>query len=341
MIEKVSLKGIAVCLFFASILSFESRIELNSTKEVEVDLNFAGDCTLGTDESFTYSNQFTDVFNSEKRYDYFFENMQSLFKYDDLTIVNLEGPLTNSKSINKKLYNFKGPAEYANILLSGDVDAVNVANNHMKDYGEEGYEDTKKNLSDYNIPYFGYDNFYIYEKDGIKIGFAGLTTITDGTVETRIDNAILYFKENNCNSIIFTFHWGTEREYKQNNIQQKVAHYAIDKGADFVVGHHPHVLQGIEEYNGKYIVYSLGNFCFGGNTNPPDKDTMVFNLNLKYKDGLMTNYSGTIYPAKVSSVNNRNDYKPTLANGDEYNRIMQKILKYSNIKTNESGEIIK
>ena len=162
MIDKISLKGIAACMAFASILSFGTKVDVNNSKEVDVELNFAGDCTLGTDLSFTYSNQFTDVFKAENRYDYFFENMQSLFKNDDLTVVNLEGPFTSSNSINKKLYNFKGPAEYANILLSGDVDAVNIANNHMKDYGEQGYEDTKNNLNNYGIPFFGYDNFYIY-----------------------------------------------------------------------------------------------------------------------------------------------------------------------------------
>ena len=360
----ICFSGIAVCVLVASVLQVSQNAsnapneeiaqqeiikqeetkqtaEISKTKETQIVLNFAGDCTLGTDETFTYTNQFTEVFNKENRYDYFFENMQSLFQDDDLTIVNLEGPLTTNGKRASKLYSFRGSPLYVNILLSGNVDVVNLANNHTKDYGEIGYEDTLKTLNDNAIPYFGYDDYYIYQKEGIKIGFAGLTQVGDGTIENRIDNAIAYFNDNNCNSIIFTFHWGTEREYKQNSMQQKVAHYAIDKGADLVVGHHPHVLQGIEQYNGKYIVYSLGNFCFGGNTNPPDKDTMVFNLMLKYEDGALKDYEATIYPAKVSSVDNRNDYKPTLSSGDEYKRIINKILKYSNVNTNEEGKIIK
>ena len=100
------------------------------------------------------------------------------------------------------------------------------------------------------------------------------------------------------------------------------------------------MLQGIEKYKGKYIVYSLANFCFGGNTNPPDKDTMVFNYKLTFENKKLTNIVATIYPARVSSVNNRNDYKPTLATGEERTRIINKILKYSNIKVDENGVVI-
>jgi len=320
----------------------ESKVldSLPQLKVVEVTMNFAGDCTLGTDPSFGYSNTFTDVFAAEKRYDYFFENMQELFANDDVTVVNLEGPFTDSTNRVVKKFNFKGPAEYANILISGNIDAVNLANNHTMDFGQKGYEDTLNTLNDYNIPYFGYDNYYIYEKDGVKIGFAGLTSIGDGTIYKRIDNAMVYFDENDCDSKIFTFHWGIEREYCQNGNQQKVGRYVIDKGADLVVGHHSHVLQGIEKYKGRYIVYSLANFCFGGNTNPPDKDTMVFNYKLKFENHKPKDIVATVYPARVSSVNNRNDYKPTLASGDERTRIMNKILKYSNIKVDDNGIVI-
>ena len=327
-----------------SIVETQESMIVDSTPEdnhVSISINFAGDCTIGSDSNFGYANTFYDVYNKEQDYSYFFANMKDLFLDDDLTVVNLEGTLTDYNVKNPKEFNFKGPPHYANILLSGDINAVNLANNHTKDYGQKGFEDTIQTLEEYNIPYFGYDNYYIYEKDGIKIGFAGLTSIWDGTINKRIDDAIAFLDENGCDAKIFTFHWGIEREYKQNANQQRVGRYAIDKGADLVVGHHPHVIQGIEEYNGKYIVYSLSNFCFGGNTNPPDKDTMVFNLKLDFEDNELVDSLATIYPAKVSSVNNRNDYKPTLAEGEEYNRIMNKILRYSNIGVNESGEILR
>ena len=302
-------------------------------------MNFVGDCTIGSDSNFGYNNTFFNVYDREQDYGYFFSNMQDLFLNDDLTIANFEGTLTDYTVKTPKEFNFRAPPHYANILLSGDIDAVNLANNHTKDYGQTGYNDTLKTLEEKNIPYFGYDNYYIYEKDGIKIGFAGLTAIWDGTIEQRIDNALSYFRENECNSTIFTFHWGNERVYKQNIYQVNVAHYAIDHGADLVVGHHPHVLQGIEKYNGKYIVYSLGNFCFGGNTNPPDKDTMIFNIIFEYEDGKLINTNAKVYPAKVSSVSNKNDFKPTLAEGEEYYRILNKISKYSNVEFDDFGKI--
>ncbi len=304
--------------------------------KVNVIMNFAGDCTLGSDSNFGYKNTFFDVFD-HNTYDYFFSNMQSLFANDDLTIVNLEGTFTDYMVKTPKQFNFRASPEYANIILSGDVDVVNLANNHTKDYGQKGYDDTLQTLKDNNIPFFGYDNYYIYEKEGIKIGFAGLTSIWDGTIEKRIDNAISYFNENECNAIIFTFHWGIERAYKHNETQQRVGRYALDHGADLVVGHHSHVIQDIEEYNGKYIVYSLSNFCFGGNTNPNDKDTFVFNTDFEFEDGKLVKMTPRVYPAKVSSVNYRNDFKPTLAEGDEYFRILNKINRYSNAKFGEDG----
>ena len=248
----------------------ESKEPLPSS--VKIVMNFAGDCTIGSDSNYGYKNTFYDVYDQQQgNYSYFFENMQSLFANDDITVVNFEGTLTDYKVKTPKEFNFRAPPEYANVILSGDIQAVNLANNHTKDYGQTGYDDTLKTLEEYGIPYFGYDNYYIFEKDGIKIGFAGLTAIWDGTIEKRIDNAIAYFDENSCNAKVFTFHWGNERVYKQNEYQKRVGHYAIDHGVDLIVGHHPHVVQGIEEYNGKYIVYSLGNFCFGGNTNPQTK----------------------------------------------------------------------
>ena len=315
--------------------------QLEQIKKTSITMNFVGDCTLGSDSNFGYKNTFFNVYDREQNDGYFFSNMQELFANDDITVANLEGTFTDYTVKTPKKFNFRAPPHYANILISGDIDIVNICNNHIKDYGQKGYDDTLDTLSNYGIPYFGFDNYYIYEKDGIKVGFVGLASIWDGTINNRIDKAIAYFNENNCNSIIFTFHWGTEREYKQNSSQIKVAHYAIDHGADLVIAHHPHVLQGIEEYNGKYIVYSLGNFCFGGNTNPPDKDTMVFNVVFEYEDGMQTNVTAKIYPARVSSVNNVNDFRPTLAQEQEYDRIIQKVLKYSNIEVDDNGVIKK
>lgn len=301
---------------------------IKEKKITKVVINAAGDCTIGYDTNFGYSNSFNEVL-SKNNYAYFFSNMQELFAKDDLTVVNLEGTFTEHNVKVPKAFNFKGPKDYVNVLTSGDIEVVNIANNHIRDYGEIGYKDTVNTLNEAGVDYFGFDKYHIYEKDGIKIGFAGIYSIENMNCTTDIDKAIAYFKENDVNTIILSFHWGIERSYKQSNLQKKVAHYAIDNGADLILGHHPHVLQGIEVYNGKYIVYSLGNFSFGGNKNPPDKDTMVFNITFTYEDETMTDTDVVIYPASVSSVANKNDYKPTLLEGAEYTRVLSKIAKYS------------
>ncbi len=130
--------------------------------------------------------------------------------------------------------------------------------------------------------------------------------------------------------IIVNFHWGIEKEYVPNDTQKTLAHLAIDEGADLVIGHHPHVLQGIERYKGKYIAYSLGNFSFGGNSNPSDKDTMIFQQTFTVADGKAeTNDDINIIPCSLSSASGYNDYCPTPLEGSEKERVLEKLQEYS------------
>lgn len=126
--------------------------------------------------------------------------------------------------------------------------------------------------------------------------------------------------------IIVVFHWGNERETVPDSNQMTLGHLAVDYGADLVVGHHPHVLQGIEEYRGRYIVYSLANFCFGGNSAPTDMDTMIFQQTFTLRNGEVLCDSNTkIIPCSVSSATGYNNYQPTPSEGSEAERILQKI----------------
>jgi poly-gamma-glutamate synthesis protein (capsule biosynthesis protein) len=126
------------------------------------------------------------------------------------------------------------------------------------------------------------------------------------------------------------FHWGIEREYRPNNVQIQLAHAAVDLGADLVIGEHPHVLQGVENYKGKKIVYSLGNFSFGGNKNPSDKDSMIFQQTFTIRDGQIQGYDNyKIIPCSISSVKERNNYQPTILEGTEAERVMNKIREIS------------
>lgn len=130
--------------------------------------------------------------------------------------------------------------------------------------------------------------------------------------------------------ILACCHWGVEREYYPEDYQKTLGRKCIDWGADLVIGHHPHVLQGVEEYQGKFIIYSLGNFCFGANRNPSDKDAMLFQQTFTFVDGVkQDDQEIRVIPCSVSSVKNRNDFKPTPATGEEAQRILDRINEYS------------
>jgi len=130
--------------------------------------------------------------------------------------------------------------------------------------------------------------------------------------------------------VIAYFHWGHDRTNVPNDSQRRVGRFAIDNGADLVLGAHPHVIQGIEEYKGKNIVYSLGNFAYGGHANPEDKDTFIFQQTFTFIDGKLQNTNETnIIPTYVSSLRHRNNYQPTPAEGAEAERILARIEKYS------------
>lgn len=296
-----------------------------------ITISAAGDVTLGRDADTAYHNSFDQEVELQKRnYSYFMKNVKPIFEKDDLTIVNLEGPLTNAAITAEKKFRFKGPAVYTEVLRQGSIESVNLANNHMFDYLDQGYWDTVSNLSAADLGYFGFEHHYIKEVKGIKIGMVGfLGWDNSKQKKEEIKKAVTSLKEKGANLIIASFHWGEERKYTPNNIQKDLGRYCIDIGVDLVLGHHPHVLQGIETYKGKNIVYSVGNFCFGGNKNPSDKDAFIYQHSFWFKDDVLQMHEGQIVPVSISSIKNRNNYQPTPLQGIEADRVMDKIRKYS------------
>jgi poly-gamma-glutamate synthesis protein (capsule biosynthesis protein) len=305
----------------------EVPIEITTPEpEVSITVSVVGDCTLGTDENFNYSrslNAYYEKYGPE----YFLKNVKSIFESDDLTIANLEGTFTNSTSRVDKTYAFKGPAEFVNILTSSSVESVTVANNHSRDYGPQSLTDTKATLDAAGVIHFGYDETSVVEVNGIKVGLIGIYELIDHTGRAQqVKDHIAKVKSEGAEIVIVIFHWGIERDAAPNSHQTMLARLAIDEGADLVCGHHPHVLQGIEVYKGKNIVYSLGNFCFGGNSNPSDKDTMIFQQTFTFtKDGMKEDNVTNVIPCSLSSEKSRNNYQPTPAIGEEAARIMKKI----------------
>lgn len=312
----------------------EQQPEENETKAetepVSITISAAGDCTLGTDEYFDPSTSLNAYYDSNGPA-YFFQNVKSIFEADDLTIVNMEGTLTEETTRQDKTYAFKGPAEYTQILTDGDVEAANLANNHSHDYGDKSYTDTIAALDAAGITNFGYDRTAVMDVNGVKVGLVGTYELAEGMgCEDEMISNIKAVEDQGAQIVIVSFHWGIERENYPTENQVNLAHSAIDNGADLVLGHHPHVLEGIEVYNGKNIVYSLGNFCFGGNSNPSDKDTMIFQQTFTVQDGELVEDNVTnIIPCSISSDSSYNNYQPTPLEGDEADRVKGRIEEYS------------
>lgn len=295
---------------------------------VSLTLSVVGDCTLGTDETFDYDTSLNAYYENYGA-DYFLQNVKDIFSTDDLTIANFEGTLTDSDEREDKTFAFKAPASYASILTGGSVEAVNTANNHSHDYGDQSFDDTLAALDDAGIVHFGYDETAVMDVKGIKVGLVGIYELYDHLErEQQLKDNIAKVKADGAQLIVVIFHWGNETETVPDSNQTTLGRIAIDEGADLVCGHHPHVLQGIETYKGKNIVYSLGNFCFGGNSSPSDMDTMIYQQTFTIDaDGVKKDNVTNIIPCSISSAayDGYNNYQPTPAEGDEATRILGKI----------------
>ena len=294
-------------------------------------ISFAGDFTLGTDTKFGYDGSLPAAFiNSGRKYSYFMQNVSSIFSQDDYTVVNLETTFTDSNVKAPKdgdvFYNFKGPKDYVNILTGASIDGVTIANNHIYDYGKQGMQDTVNVLKENNIDICGEGYKILKDIKGIKFGFLGYTgwEYSNG-LKNQIVNDINELKKQGAKVVIPYFHWGIERSYEPYDVQQSLGRFAIDNGADVVIGSHPHVIQSMENYKGKLIVYSMGNFCFGGNSNPTDKRTFILQCKANMEDDKLINFEYKVLPAMISSRNDKNDYIPTLAKGENKSNILEKL----------------
>lgn len=305
-----------------------------SVKKASVTLTFAGDCTLGIDANSPYTNSFVYQYDKVSDPAWFFENVSEYFSNDDITMVNLETALTTSNDKKDKEFAFKGDPEYADILDEGSVEVVDICNNHAMDYNYQGYRDTIDALDEYSVGYFGYivdtgeDHVFVKEVNGVKVAYIGYKEWNDlEDKKTRIKNNIERLKgEESVDIAVVNFHWGEEGSYIQSADQTLLARYCIDNGADLVIGHHPHVVQQIEEYKGKYIAYSLGNFSFGGNYNPKDKDCIIFQQTFELEGDEIVDSTVKVIPCSISSVSYRNDYKPTpYTEEEDIDRVAKKV----------------
>lgn len=303
-------------------------------------LSFIGDCTLWSNQNYAqHSAGYAKTINGD--YSYPFANTIQYFSNDDCTFANLECILSDTQltyDYTATLFPFIAPTEYTNIMLQGGVDFVTTANNHMMDCYEAGAESTYATLEEYGLAYGKECQSQIIETPtGLKIGVytAGLNMRPDWKTDTAIE-AIKSMREEGAEFIICMFHWGEELYYEPFEYQTTLAHACIDAGADLIYGSHSHCLQPIEEYNGKLILYSMGNWTFGGNTTPSDPDTAIVQVTLtREEDGSLSRDGYTVIPCCVSSkideaqskAQNYNDYKPTPyeEGTDAYYRVLSKL----------------
>lgn len=294
----------------------------------EVLISSVGDCTLGTDPKFSGETMPVVLNNNNMNFSYLFKNVRSYFENDDLTIANLETTFTEHNEKQTKAFNFKASPSYAKALTLASIETVNISNNHIYDYMQKGFEDTKKTLENEKIAYFGEGTIYktkIKNKKFAMLGYQGW----EGNVNFDKLKSLISDLKSDDYTVIINFHWGIERQYYPIEFQKKLSRFCIDNGADLIIGHHPHVLQGIETYKGKFICYSLGNFCFGGNTNPSDKDTMIVQTLFKFENDDLIDIGLKVIPCSISSVNYKNDYCPTPLKGSENSRVLTKLNKIS------------
>lgn len=289
-------------------------------------LTFAGDCTFGSNPKNRYAlSSFENTVGENWAYP--FANVLTYFENDDCTLVNLEGTLTETGHRIPKAFNFKGSPEYVNILTQNSVEAVSLANNHSRDYGQEGYENTVATLESAGVFYAEENTSTVFTLDsGLTIGIYG-TVYYSMDVEHMVSE-ITAMKQAGVDVVIFAPHWGAEEYYKPNNVQVDAGHAAIDAGAHIVWGSHPHVLQPMEAYNGGMIYYSMGNFSFGGNLYPDDYDTALIQQEvIRHPDGTVILGETTVVPCSVTSEKGHNNFQPTPCQkgSPQYGRVMKKL----------------
>ena len=279
-----------------------------------------GDFTVGGD-SRKSSNIWDEALEKHKGdYHFAMKNTRDILLADDLTIVNFEGTLTESTHVPSSKKNnqflFSAPPEYVTMLSENGVEAVALENNHTMDHGEEAYIETQTHLSNAGVVWSGGGEIGVIEIKGIQIAMLSYLCIDRydqlwDTVPADIAAAKAQYP-----LVIVSFHWGNELMYYPTDNQIKMGRLAVDSGADLVLGHHSHRIQPIEYYNGVYICYSLGNFCFAGNSKPSDMTSYLFQTRFRVRETeegqQITNEGFIIIPIRISSRADKNDFIPTV-----------------------------
>ena len=297
-----------------------------------ITITAVGDCTLGTYKTSSGSTSKFGKYVEQYGYDYFFDNVRSLFEQDDITIVNLEGPLTSHKEKRAgRTFNFRGDPEWVQILSGSSVEICNVANNHFLDYKKVGAEETVATLEAAGIGVSGYGYEYYTEVKGITIGSVGFT---EWNFEAEDILETVKAAREKCDLLIVSMHWNEEGARKMSSYCKKMGKALVDAGADLVIGNHTHFPGEIMQYNGKYIIGSLGNFCFGGNDVIKHFECVIFRQRFTVNgDGTVVDEGIDIIPAFISSDLTKNNYQPMIADVESGVELLNEVAGYSDSLT--------
>ena len=286
-------------------------------------ISMVGDCTLCSSQ---YYPHYETVMNGDFAHP--FSGTADYFKGDYLSIGNLECSFSDQPLTATSTFHFLAPTEHTKILTAGGMDFMTLSNNHTLDFGDTGLTDSEKALDEAGIAWAAPDGSTVYQTgDGLRVGlYAAKWICTQEEIEAGV--AALAARDD-VDLVICLMHWGLEGSYQVTDGQQTLGRAAIDAGADIVYGSHPHVLQRIDQYNGGTIVNSLGNYSFGGNTNPRDRDTAIVQFTVRRDwDGSVTVEGYEAIPCCLSSTAGINDYRPVPyeKGTTEYDRAMSKLL---------------
>ena len=266
----ISLLAVVIFITAASVfinVNYHPNIKFeNRSKDSFIKILFAGDIMF--DRGIRYYTQ------KSGSNDFAFEKISDNLKNYDLVVANLEGPITDNKSVSSGTvpgsannFYFTFDPSFAKILYDENIKLVNLGNNHITNFGQTGVASTQNYLAKAGVDYFGAPGYAksISEKiDGIKIAFVNYNQFAQQNINAEQAATLQAIKKARLNSdIIVVFcHWGVEYMQHQTTDQILLAHKFVDSGADLVIGTHPHVIEPMETYKGKRIYYSLGNFVF-------------------------------------------------------------------------------
>jgi poly-gamma-glutamate synthesis protein (capsule biosynthesis protein) len=303
-----------------------SRAPASEPAEVTVIVSAVGDCALGdihgTSSAPGSFSRYVDAQPDSMGYP--FSAVAGILAEDDLTIANLEGALGDEGLPQNPAYSIRGRPAFAEMLARGSVELVSLANNHSGDFGGAGLGATRRALEGAGVGHFGGDRVDRRHIKGALVSNLGFLGGRVNETREKLERAVRREKAAGA-LVIVSFHWGVELSYAVLPDQRTLGRAAVDAGADLVLGHHPHVLEGIETYRGRHIVYSLGNFVFGANIVPHDLDSMIYRERFVLRGGALARVESEIIPVRISSLPRLNDFRPVPLTGEPRDRVLAKL----------------